>query len=509
MNQNQIFNDDESRELISLSEEKKTVDIKLSAWADHLLSDVTSDIICVTAGYGSAKTYTSTMFLHDRIIYNPRTDCIWTEPTYRLIKDVAMGAFLDMYKSIGMLENVHFRVIKSTSGLAIRYPWGNRIHFLSADNPNSIVAYSNISACVGDEAGLCDKSLLKTLRERARAKKAVKTQVLIPSTPEGMNWLADEFDSDTQEGWISRKIQYGEVSIKRVQVKSITHPSKFITITKKRIRAETISNAHNLSEGYIENLYESYKHNQNFIDSYLLGYFRPFSEGLAYSNFKAILHKVKNIDPDPQKIMYLSWDFNIKPVWILAQKERIENVNFYKNADFTNSYTPPDGKGSAYDLLTVIDNGNSGNEYLVDCLVDFAYKYPVEKYGKTPIHIFGDMSGHAGSHKVEKGQSDYKVIKAKLNKLGYQHIVIMASVSNPLERHSVNAVQNAFYHNMLNICERCDMVLKSISRTSWKKGEQNKLDKPSGDTWTHPTDALKYLVHDLMYNKQNKLLSGR
>ena len=96
-----------------------------------------------------------------------------------------------------------------------------------------------------------------------------------------------------------------------------------------------------------------------------------------------------------------------------------------------------------------------------------------------------------------------------MRRLGYNNVMIGAIKSNPAERTSVDYVQHALFNRYFAICERCDMVLKSITRTTWANNERAKLDKPAGDHWTHPMDAVKYFFCMLNDNSRKQIYGGR
>lgn len=483
----------------------KVKTLYLSEWQDNVLNDYTTDETVITAGYGSGKTFIAGLWAYYRLRHNKGTDILWIEPTYKLIKDVAIPTLREALTARGLTEGHHYKVYESPARYEIYFPQLGSIIFLSGENPERIVGYSRISAYVLDEAALMTKQVLDNCVARARTKKAVKIQGLLVSTPEGEGWFSDLYDSDSLPGWSSYNLFKSEVSIKVTPITD-KKTGKITLLRTKRVRAETASNQHNLQPNYISKLYDRFSYSSNKIDSYIYGYFRPFTEGLAYTNYKSPLHKIKNIEVDPYRPIHLSFDFNVCPVWVLIQTKR-DKITLKSNVDYsdpTQSYKPD--KLKYIEKAVIIDNANYDYELLTHSIVEFADKYDVEIFKNTPIKVWGDRSGYSKSHKA---LDDFSVIKSSLNKLGYKHVQIMADESNPLERHSVNAVNHAFANSQLYVCERSDRILKSLARTCWSGSKKMKLEKPADDTWTHPMDAVKYFICSYLYGGKVKILSGR
>lgn len=448
--------------------------LSLLWWQEELLLDTTSDVIAVTGGYGSAKTFGSVLWLYNHLQRNPGCDALYIQPQYSLIKRVAIPAINSVFAVFGLVEGVHYSVYTSNDNPRVELCNSQVIYLLSAERPEAIVGITTVCGMVIDEAGLCAHDAYLKAMARLRTKQATQIQALLTGTPEGINWFCELFDSDSQAGWEHRR--NGRDSSKQVV-------GEHGVTTYRRIRATTFANQHNLKGGYINNLFETWGHNKNYIDSYVYGYFRPFATGLAY-NYEAAKHKIKYIEPSPHIPLYLSWDYNICPQWVSIQQHRDEiGRNYY----------------------AAIHNADEGHEQLDDSVIEFALKHPVAQFRDTPILLCGDSTGHHKSHKSPA--SDYLNIKTMLHKLGYRRVDIIAIHSNPLERTSVDLVNKALSDSAFRISERCGKVLTSITRTAWKDGERAKLDKPAGDNWTHPMDAVKYFFCALHDAGRKKILT--
>lgn len=465
----------------------KEVEINLLQWQYEVLHDMVSDVTCVSAGYGSGKTFLTVLWCIERLAQNPGCDGIYIEPIYRLIKTVAFPAFEEVLELLGYVHKVHYRLYRSADNPRIEFCTGQTIYFLTGETPENIIGMTYVAFGVIDEAASTHHETLTKLRSRLRNRKAKKIQVLLSTTPEGLNWVADMFDSDVLPDWF---LDEKRRNTHRKLVETTDKHGEVHTSVYTRVRVETYDNEDNLDPSYIPNLIDTWGFNQAYIDSYIYGYFRPFATGLAYSNFKGSMHTTPPVAPTTTKPVHLSWDFNICPTWVTIQHKREEvDRNSYKN------------------VYQVYECSDGDAETLDEAILEFAAKHPRSLFKETPIYVYGDASGHNRSHKV-KG-SDYDNIVRVLKRLGYKYVQVVAIKANPLERTSVDLVQAAFADNILRIGSNCGMVLKSLTRTVWKDGKRANLNKPSNDTWTHPMDAVKYFFCAIERNSRRKLMAGR
>lgn len=429
-------------------------------WVNEALLDTHTKVFAVTAGLGAGKTHGMAQWHHDRVALNSESPfSAFVEPIYAKIHDSAIPTFRKVLGDFGYIENVHYKVVKSPFPKLIYFTTGQEIHFLSADRPQNFVAVEYSHATM-DEAGSCDVEAYRNLRSRIRCSKAVLRQMMVGGTPQGVNWYAETFDSETLPDW--------DLGVNRDHF-----------LHDKAFRRFMLGTTHNpfLPDDYAEQLYEIYGHNPGYVNCYILGKFSPLVEGNAYKSYNPALHDIEDMDPDRHRTIYLTWDFNANPLaWIAMQP-----VPFYE--DIT-------GRIHRY---VAMHEANEGSSNLDDACVEFAMKMPPEQFASTPIEVYGDMSGHAGSHKVRG--SDYDNIKKYLKRLGYKNVTIKAARSNPREVDSVEALNRLFSDDLHRVCKRCTMYRKSLVATCWKPNVR-KLDKPSkGDTWTHHGDAGKYFAY--------------
>jgi hypothetical protein len=406
---------------------------------------------------------------HHRVRLNAKSRfSAYLEPTYQKIHDAAIPTYEKVLAEYGMRRGFDYKVLKSPYPKIVYLDSEvkHEVHFISAENPDKIVAVE-YSHATKDERGIVSKEASQNLDSRVRDSFAIVRQIMNGGAPQGINDFADQFNSDEQSGW--------NKSVSRDH--TFTQVVDGHSIQRRRFIVRTQDNKH-LPQGYVAQLTAIYGYNPKLLQSYLYGLFCDFTEGQAYCNYLPPKHDIEDVEPDTTLDIHLSFDFNANPLAWGAFQCRL----FWEYSKRVYRY-----------VLTHEANSNNGN--IDEACIEFALKHPVAKFANTPIYIYGDSSGHAASHKIRG--SDYDMVRKYLHEIGYKKIEIRAARSNPLETESVEAAQRAFLSNVLNICKRCVMTRKSLVATTWKQGTR-KLDKPSGETWTHHGDMLKYFAYQVL-----------
>lgn len=435
-------------------------------WLGRALQDRQSFRLAVTAGLGSGKSHERALWhfmLAKENAKSPKSGELW--PTYLKVIDAAIPTYQKVFESLGLTDGRHYSVIRSPfPKLKLHCLNGHEIHFLSAQHPERIAAseYSHGSI---DEAGIISALAVQNFVTRVRDNRATRRQILEAGAPQGINQFAENWDSDSLEGWHHSDAldHWKELEIEGQRVRF------------RRFKVWTDHNRRNLPPEYIPNLMATYGHNPNIVRSLRYGEFTSWNEGAVYSNYLPAKDDIEDVRPDPQREIALSFDFNAAPLaWVSGQ------------------VLPVEVAGRRFMRLIIEHEASDDSTNLDDAVIEFAAKHPANVFGHTLITIYGDMTGHAASHKVRG--SDYDNIRRILRQLGFNNVVLKASRSNPRETDSVESVQRLFRAGALAVCRRCKLLRKSLVATAWKKGVR-KIDKPAGDTWTHHSDALKYLVH--------------
>jgi hypothetical protein len=436
--------------------------VELQWWVNQALRDKASRVIGVTAGLGAGKTHGACQWHYQLCGENCKAPySYFSLPTYQKIHDTGIPSYRKVLESLGLRQNRDFEVLKSPFPKIIYPDTGQEVHFVSAQNPERMVGVE-YSHGVISEAGTTDEEAFKRLRQRTRHPHAIRRQHLVEGVPEGLNWYAELFDNQGNPDWVETAEQEYYNAARQF----------------RRFRVTTFDNPF-LPEDYAAIIEDDYRQSAAHIQSYLYGIFTALCEGGCYTNYMPTKHDIDDRQPDPHRDIYLTMDFNANPLaWISCQKEWVEDWDSRK------------------ERMIAVHNADMGSSTLEDGAVEFAAKHPVRLFGNTHIKLYGDSSGHAPSHKTRF--TDYEAMRHYLRELGYRHVTIEALEFNPLQTQSVDALQRWFLDDVFFICKRCSNVRKSLIATKWKEGTK-KIDKPSGETHTHFSDAAKYLAFALLH----------
>ena len=444
-------------------------EISIQSWVDEIINDLETDYFGVSAGLGSGKTHGAMQWLYDRCVLNSESPySVVMMPTYQKIHDSAIPKLRQVLADIGLVESIHYSVLKSPFPKLLFKATGHEVHFISAANPETIVGVE-YSHGVVSEAGTTNNEALQRIVERVRFPKAVACQLLFEGVPECGGLFQSMFDDQEDDRWIERKercfakvveTEFGDVNYKRYRVRTYDNP--FITTQ------------------YIAGLHAQYADNPNYKKAYLEGIFAPIHVGNVYDAYRPHIHDIEELDAEPYKPLYLTWDFNANPVTWIALQEK----TFHEGIKKVNRYI-------------ALDECSIDVEQLDKAVSVFAAKFPVHKFRRTPIEIYGDMSGHAHSHKVPS--TDYEMIVKYLTKLGYEQFCVNALRYNPPETASVEAANSMFRADKCYVTKKCKKLKFSFTKSRWKEGVK-KIDKPSGETWTHSGDAFKYFAYAINEN---------
>lgn len=138
----------------------------------------------------------------------------------------------------------------------------------------------SIDYAIMDEFGYSKKEALQTVRGRMRGRKAKKHQIFITTTPNGYNFLYDEYGN-----------------IKQNEDKKVIH-----ALTRDNVF---------LPEGYYENKLEEYGGESSpLAQQELFGKFVNLQEGSIYCHFKRELN-TKKLQLDKGNMVFVGVDFNI------------------------------------------------------------------------------------------------------------------------------------------------------------------------------------------------------
>lgn len=451
-------------------------EIKIQWWVAEAIRDHVTARFGVSAGLGSGKSHGAAQWFYDRCLQNSES---WYSaivmPTYQKIFDAAIPTLRKVFNSMGMVDGYHYQVIKQPFPKIVFPSINHEAHLLSANNPDRMVAVEYSHAWVS-EAGTLKAEGVDNILDRVRCPEAKVRQTLFEGVPQGVGRFAELFDDQTCPGW-------HEVEPRDYMRKASTPRGD---VFYRRFRVSTLDNPFIPAE-YVAGLYETYRNRPNYIKSYIHGHFVPLNVGNVYTDYLPDMHNIKDVLPQMGNPIYLTFDFNAHPVsWVALQKRT------FREYDRT------------LDRYVAMAECRSGVSQLTDAVMYFASVFPVADFAETEIFIYGDRTGHDSSHKISR--SDYQVIKDLLVKLGYRRVFVRALRHNPLESVSVEHLNRMFLRDELYVCESLRELQRSLLFTTWRPNSKN-IDKPSGEDWTHWSDALKYWAYALNYSNSNRMVS--
>lgn len=169
------------------------MDLKLKLLpAQSLLVNSRSPLVAFVGGVGSGKTrggvYKATVLGFE----NAPCVGLFVEPTYTMIRDVAVRSFQEVYDEIGMPYE-YFR-----SDHIMRVADSFDILFRSGDQPDRLIGVNAGWAGI-DEPASQDEDVAKMCLARIRDPRSKLRQLFLTGTPQGFNWYHDWCHRDDVE----------------------------------------------------------------------------------------------------------------------------------------------------------------------------------------------------------------------------------------------------------------------------------------------------------------------
>lgn len=265
------------------------VDAALLRHQLDLCADEQSHPLISVAGVRSGKTFAACTKALKLGAANGDLPILFVEPTYRMLKDVAVRCFLDIFEMWGIPYTYKKtdQIIRPDIMHEDGQGYGFDIVLRSADNAQRLMGWT-AAAAILDEAGQVDESIPKELMKRVSHPLAKVRQLVLCGTPEGFNWFYEWAEGTPKAG-------------------------------SRLIRARTADNRH-LSADYLDGVL-SYLSEEE-IAQYTEGLFVPMG-GRVYHRFRRDLHVrpcPMNEHGQPGGQVQMWCDFNISTqAWALAR----------------------------------------------------------------------------------------------------------------------------------------------------------------------------------------------
>jgi len=140
-------------------------------------------IIILACGIQFGKTrvgaWRTKMYMHK--FTDPEDTFIITAPTYKILQQATLPAFLNIMKGLGKMNkaDAYFKMNN-----------GGTCYFRTATDPDSVVGITNCRHIWGDEAGLYPLYFHENLQARAAFKKA---PICYTTSPYSLNWIYTDY----------------------------------------------------------------------------------------------------------------------------------------------------------------------------------------------------------------------------------------------------------------------------------------------------------------------------
>lgn len=411
--------------------------IELLPGQHRLFNDQSHFNLALPGGLGSGKTFFANLWHYDRARRNPNSWSWYANATRYLARYVSLETYKAMLFQIGQLENIHYTV--NYSDLILTHNFGHRVKFLSLETWKSLVA-QELSHATIDEPGRAPDEAAIEIRNRVRCKKATLRQVLEVGAPQGITSYAKRYSGPdfVREGPFAESIDK-----RKLVLHFHTYWNKF------------------LPSDYLANLLDNFGHDPQLCKAWICGEFVPLFQLMCYK-FNQYTH-VGDYEPDPSiRKLILGFDFNVGQVaWVAEQQD--------KGACKAVAEAPP--------RCDTTD----------DACEAFKKQFPPIIWGQHEIDVDGDASGW---HRDTRAYwSDYDIIENKL-KPDYPRLRVIARRSNESVQTRIVLTNRCFTKNLFCINRKCRQTIESFNSTTYD--EKGGIAKPSGDSWTHRSDAATY-----------------
>lgn len=394
----------------------KAVNISLLQAQYDFISDETSNPLAFIGGLGSGKTFGAACKAIALGIKNPGCTGLFIEPTYPMVRDIAVPAFEEVLEMMGL----RYKWIASHYVLRVGgRNSGFKIVFRTGEKPKRIVGI-NAAWVIIDEPGLMSEEVAKKARARLRGPKIRVKQLCLTGTPEGMNWLYD---------WLVRT------------------PSP----NTKVIYSSTDDN-HFAGDGYADDM--TSRMSEQEAAQYRHGKFVTLS-GAVYHRFNRQDHVVACQNPLEGEIEIWA-DFNVgKMAWLFARRVSDEWHVFAELIGIdTNTY----------------DQTETAIQFLADAMSQkMRITITKEQAARRISAVRCDASGN--SRKTSATDTDVAIMR----RAGLRVVV---AASNPAVRDRVASVNEALRLRKLFIDPDCEQLIDCLERQG--RAKDGTPDKAAG-----------------------------
>lgn len=399
------------------------------------------------AGFGSGKSFVSTLKTIIKKVSFPKCTVAYYLPTYGLIEDIAFDKFP------AMLEDMGYKYKLNTTAKVIHIEKYGKIIFRSMEKPENIVGYETFYTVIDE----CD-ILPQEKMNKAYNKILGRNRQVVPVDDEK---LIEEYNKTG----ITPKLTYFHEKLNLLcysnQMDIVGTPEGFKFFYKRYvkefneksdllIKASTYDNKH-LPSTYISGLEQQYP--KALLEAYLRGEFVNLNSGSIYSYFNREVHHSDD-DYVEGETLYISQDFNYLGCISIVYVKR-----------------------NGYDVA--IDEIISNDTRSV--IVNIKYMY-----SDSYICIYPDASGNA--HKTSSNTTDIQMLR----EAGFS---VFVNSRNPSVRDRINIANNLFEKNMIKVnTHKCPRFTEALEQHSYEEKTGEPCKYSGGATVDDFTDGGTYYL---------------
>lgn len=408
--------------------------------------DTPNGKLLFAGGYGAGKTMTGVAKMLKLSAMNAPLPGLMTVPNFAHVLDTMIPTLEERDPDTGdpwFLDHTQFHYHQTNHVLT--WVGGGPIHFFSGEEPKSIKG-PNMAWGGVDEPGIQPYDAWRNTVNRVRNPNAVLRQVFGSGTPEGLNWLMEQFN---EEGRANYKVYTMDT---RENTELLRHFPEYVEQVKENATDAEIA-------------------------SYLGGKFSNLTGALAYPTFQRATHWDFGVPAaNPLLPLRLCFDFNVDPMTCVVGQQ----------------YAGPSGLEAI-----VVDAMALYASTVQQVCAEIVTRYPTWPAG---IVIYGDATGKNRSHQSLK--SNYDIIRELLQPMGPFEMKVPSA--NPSVTHRLNSVNRVLEDargvvrlklrktEPVKTCTLRDLV-RSLEQSVKKPGTDDLWKKP-GETVTHSADALGYWI---------------
>lgn len=403
-------------------------------------------------GIGSGKSTAGCFWALVKALRNPRCLGLVAANSYRQLHDATRRTFETLLRRYGVPYRFH------AGDLAFRLGNGAEVLCRSLENYD-LLRGVELGWFYLDELRDTRFEAWCVVKGRLRSPNVDAREGRVTSSPNGFNWMHDEF---------------------------VRKPSDPATAAEyanhEAIFARTADN-HHLPGDYVEALRASY--DPRLAAQELDGRFVNTTAGRLYHAFERAAHVSPEAEFAPGQPLLWALDFNVTPMTaVIAQMDAGDGAD--------------GGDGARPSGLRVVDEiwlTNAGTQAMCEAFAQWLERSAArggEGPGQPPLFVYGDAAGHARS---TAGRSDYAIIREC-----FPWARLCVGVANPARRDRYNAVnaalRNARGEVRLRIHPRCRHLIEDLEQAAYQP--DTGLPDTANPLRGHLSDALGYLVARLL-----------